>query len=66
MIYCIIKGKKYKVQHTHPNNNGFITTFLYRGNGNVSPNSFSLNDYSNVETFLKKNYNAKIIDDLCI
>ena len=66
MVYCLINGKQCKVQHTHANNKGIITTFLYRGKGNVSPNSFSLEDFNSVESFLKQTYNAKITKDLCI
>ena len=62
MIYCIIKGKKTYVQHTHANNQGIISTFLYRGKGNVSAASFSLNDFYSVEDFLKSKYDASIID----
>ena len=50
------------VQHTHPNNRGIITTFLYRGNSNVSARSFCLSDFKSVEDFLKKEYGAKFID----
>ena len=66
MIYCIIKGKKATVQHTFPNNRGIITTFLYRGVGNVSARSFSIDDFESTEDFLKSEYNAKIIESLCI
>ena len=62
MIYCIIKGKEATVQHTHPNNQGIITTFLNRGIGNVSASSFCLSDFKSVEDFLKKEYGAKIIN----
>ena len=64
MIYCLIKGKEARVQHTHPNNRGIITTFMYSGNGCCSPNSFSLEDFESVEEFLKHEYPAlDIISD---
>lgn len=62
MIYCIIKGKKASVQHTHPNNQGLVTVFIYRGKGNVSPRSFSLQEYKSVEYFLKKEYSAEFLN----
>jgi len=62
MIYCIINGKEATVQHTHPNNSGIITTFLYRGSGNICAGNFSLNDFDSVEKFLVSEYGAKIID----
>ena len=62
MIYCLINGKKAQVQHTHANNRGIITTFMYRGKSNCSARSFSLEDYASVEDFLKKEYpNIKIV-----
>jgi hypothetical protein len=64
MIYCIIKGKKAFVQSTHANNSGIVTTFLYRGKGNVSADSFSINQFKTVEEFIKSRYSAKIINDL--
>lgn len=64
MIFCIIKGKNATVQHTHANNRGIITTFLYwSGKGNISANSFSLNDFESVEDFLINEYGAKFIKE---
>lgn len=62
MIYCIINGKGATIQHTHPNNQGRITTFLNRGVGNISVNSFSLEDFDSVEDFVKNEYGAKLLD----
>lgn len=64
MIYCIIKGKEAFIQSTHANNKGIITTFLHRGKGNVSADSFSINEFKTVEEFIKNRYSAKIINDL--
>ena len=62
MIYCIIKGKKASVQYTHANNQGIVTIFIYRGKGNVSPDSFSLQEYKNVNEYLKKKYSANFLN----
>lgn len=62
MIYCIIKGKKASVQYTHPNNHGIVTVFVYRGKGNISTSSFSLQEYKDLEDFLKKRYSAEFLN----
>lgn len=67
MIYCIINGKNhYRVQHTHANNKGFITTFFYleKGTGSVSANSFNLSEYDSVEDFLRAEYKAELVEKL--
>lgn len=64
MIYCLIKGSMTRVFHTHANSQGQITTFLYNGKGNCSPNSFNLKDFENVESFLKSEYKATILPEI--
>lgn len=56
MIYCQLNGENCRVQHTHPNSRGIITTFFYWGNGCVSPDSFSLEDFKDVKEFIESRY----------
>ena len=62
MVYCILNGENANVQHTHANNQGIVTVFFNRGNGNVSPSSYSIEDHATIEDFLVAEYGATILE----